>query len=57
MSEVIYDEKLRFKVDDCEGPHYFIGNPHTYHGRILGWCPEPPRDDQGATSFESNKYK
>ena len=36
------DEKLWFylKGDDCTEKHYIIGNPHTFHGRIMGYCPK-----------------
>lgn len=37
------DEKLWFYLkdydcDDCKGKHYIIGNPHTFNGRIMGYC-------------------
>lgn len=36
------DENLWFylKDEDCMGKHYIIGNPHTFHGRIMGFCPK-----------------
>ena len=39
MKEPIFDKKLSFNHKGCEGPHYFLGNPHTFPGRILAWCP------------------
>lgn len=36
----IDDKKLWFKISDCKGKHYFMGNPHTFHGRMLAWCPK-----------------
>jgi hypothetical protein len=33
------DDKLWVKLDDgCPGPHYLLGNPHTFRGRIHGYC-------------------
>jgi len=36
------DENLWFYLsdDDCMEKHFIIGNPHTFHGRIMGYCPE-----------------
>jgi len=35
------DERLWFylKRDNCVEKHYIIGNPHTFYGRIMGYCP------------------
>ena len=33
------DKRFWFKHKGCEGKHYLIGNPHTFPGRILAWCP------------------
>lgn len=43
MSKVEYDENLWFKVGHCAGIHYFIGNPHTFYGRMWAWCPDKQR--------------
>lgn len=38
--EPTYDPKLWFTVKyNCPGKHYIIGNPHTFKGRITGYCP------------------
>ena len=34
-----YDENLWFELENCEGRHFLIGNPHTYKGRIDAYCP------------------
>ena len=35
-----FDKYLWFTVgESCEGRHYVLGNPHTFPGRMLGWCP------------------
>ena len=36
------DKKLWFKLSehDCNGSHYIMGNPHTFKGRMMGWCTE-----------------
>jgi hypothetical protein len=35
------DEKLWFTMKaHCEKKHYLSGNPHTFRGRMLGWCPQ-----------------
>ena len=39
MNDVIYDEKLWFELRRCPGKHYLLGNPHTFRGRIMAWCP------------------
>ncbi|WP_155985702.1 hypothetical protein [Paenibacillus gorillae] len=26
--------------EHCQGKHYIVGNPHTFHGRILAYCSE-----------------
>lgn len=28
------------KDEDCSGKHFILGNPHTFHGRIMGFCPQ-----------------
>ncbi len=35
------DKELWFTVPDkCHGEkHYLLGNPHTFKGRIMAWCP------------------
>jgi hypothetical protein len=33
------DEALWFHHQGCSGKHYFLGNPHTFHGRMMAWCP------------------
>jgi hypothetical protein len=34
------DEKLWFTMGShCEGKHFLLGNPHTFVGRMLAWCP------------------
>lgn len=37
---MLYDKKLFFTLKDheCDGKHFIIGNPHTFNGRILGYC-------------------
>jgi hypothetical protein len=35
-----FDENLWFSHKGCDGKHYLIGNPHTFYGRILAWCPK-----------------
>lgn len=39
MNKIKLDENLWFFHKDCKGEHYLIGNPHTFPGRILAWCP------------------
>jgi hypothetical protein len=34
-----YDSKLWVELSHCEGKHYILGNPHTFPGRIMMWCP------------------
>jgi hypothetical protein len=34
-----YDEALWFHHQGCSGKHYLLGNPHTFPGRMLAWCP------------------
>lgn len=36
------DKNLWFTLecDGCSGRHYILGNPHTFPGRIMGYCPE-----------------
>lgn len=40
--ELEIDERLWFtlKEDDCNGRHFILGNPHTFNGRIMGFCTE-----------------
>jgi hypothetical protein len=33
-----YDERLWFLHRGCTGRHFLLGNPHTFPGRIYGWC-------------------
>lgn len=43
MSDQIkMDKNLWFTLQDheCQGEHYILGNPHTFNGRILGYCTE-----------------
>ena len=42
-NEIQFDENLWFIHKGCEGRHYLIGNPHTFYGRILAWCPKKER--------------
>jgi hypothetical protein len=37
-----YDPTRWFNHVGCEGRHYVheMGNPHTFPGRMLGWCPK-----------------
>lgn len=38
------DEELWFTVGKrCPGHHYILGNPHTFPGRMMGWCPAKQR--------------
>ena len=39
-TELNIDEHLWFYHKGCTGKHFFIGNPHTFPGRILAWCPQ-----------------
>mgnify|MGYP001043981856 CR=1 FL=1 len=39
-NKIEFDENLWFNHKGCEGKHYLIGNPHTFHGRIYAWCPK-----------------
>lgn len=43
---LVIDEKLWFilKDSECKGKHYIIGNPHTFHGRISGYCIEKKQE-------------
>jgi len=34
-----HDEALWFHHLGCSGKHYLLGNPHTFPGRMLAWCP------------------
>jgi hypothetical protein len=27
----------------CTGKHFLLGNPHTFPGRMLAWCPAKSR--------------
>lgn len=40
--QLIIDKNLWFSLNDheCSGEHFIIGNPHTFNGRILGYCME-----------------
>jgi hypothetical protein len=38
MSLPPYNEKLWFLHQGCTGLHFVLGNPHTFPGRMLGWC-------------------
>jgi len=33
------DRRLRISIATCPVEHYLVGNPHTFRGRILTWCP------------------
>ena len=48
MVEVEYDEALWVTMDHCKGKHYILGNPHTFPGRILLWCPKKERSFFGS---------
>ena len=38
--EPAFDGRLWFTMGThCSGKHYLIGNPHTFNGRMLAWCP------------------
>lgn len=41
MEEI--DDKLWFEYDGCVGKHFILGNPHTFPGRMMGWCPTKNR--------------
>jgi len=32
------DRRLRIRARHCDAPHYLVGNPHTFRGRISAWC-------------------
>lgn len=34
-----FDKTLWFETNHCSGKHYFLGNPHTFIGRMMAWCP------------------
>jgi hypothetical protein len=34
---------LTLKNHNCKGEHYIFYNPHTFHGRIAGYCTEEKR--------------
>src|SRR4051812_45423141 len=35
-----FDVRLWFSTGSCcSGPHYLLGNPHTFPGRMTAWCP------------------
>lgn len=35
-----YNEELWFTMGDhCGGRHFILGNPHTFPGRMMAWCP------------------
>jgi hypothetical protein len=38
-----FDPELWFTLARCEGHHYLLGNPHTFPGRMLAWCPQKQR--------------
>jgi hypothetical protein len=42
IDNIDIDEKLWFHMKDyeCKERHYIIGYPHTFHGRVMGYCPE-----------------
>lgn len=40
MEKTQYDENLWFEHKGCAGKHFLIGNPHTFPGRILAFCPK-----------------
>ena len=40
MNHPDFDDQLWFLMGEhCEGKHYILGNPHTFPGRFLAWCP------------------
>ena len=42
MNDIInieYDSALWVELSHCDGKHYILGNPHTFPGRIMMWCP------------------
>lgn len=39
MNDMKFNRVLWFTHEKCEGEHYLIGNPHTFPGRMLAWCP------------------
>ncbi|GLS93875.1 hypothetical protein [Piscinibacter gummiphilus] len=38
MATQEYNERLWFTHQGCSGTHFVVGNPHTFPGRMLGWC-------------------
>jgi hypothetical protein len=40
MSIPPIDEQLWFLHLNCTGRHFILGNPHTFRGRMMGWCPK-----------------
>ena len=41
MNEQEYNSSLWFTMGShCDGKHFIVGNPHTFPGRFLAWCPE-----------------
>ncbi len=59
--ETSYDDKLWFNHKGCDGKHFLIGNPHTFHGRMWAWCPVKQRSffvskDEILESSEQTKY-
>ncbi len=38
MSSPVIDENLWFLHRGCVGRHFLLGNPHTFPGRMMGWC-------------------
>jgi hypothetical protein len=43
MNEQQYDERLWFNHRGCLGRHFLLGNPHTFPGRMMGWCERKQR--------------
>lgn len=43
MSAPELDRRLWFKHRGCTGLHFILGNPHTFPGRMLGWCEQKQR--------------
>ena len=39
MSLPVFKESQWFTYKGCSGRHFILGNPHTFRGRMMGWCP------------------
>ena len=40
MEAFQYDQELWFTQEWCDEKHFLLGNPHTFPGRMAGWCPK-----------------